>query len=196
MVARAYHLSQPTAVKYANDAIDNLRLLSEVEANEDLVGFLAKPLKFQAYQYPDDENIQALIAPILAPFLEQADKIAYTDRESADQPLSTRVSRTVEEKFQGGTGVNITPPPSEIISSKNIAKVKNLIEKIAQKIGIRGYARIDVFVQIKTGNVIVIEINTLPGLTPSTVIFHQALAENPPIYPLKLLEKIIKNSGY
>ena len=103
---------------------------------------------------------------------------------------------SVEEKFQGGTGVNITPPPSEIISSKNIAKVKNLIEKIAQKIGIRGYARIDVFVQIKTGNVIVIEINTLPGLTPSTVIFHQALAENLPIYPLKLLEKIIKNSGY
>ena len=100
MVARAYHLSQPTAVKYANDAIDNLRLLPEVEANEDLVGFLAKPLKFQAYQYPDDENIQALMAPILAPFLEQADKIAYTDRESADQPLSTRVSRTVEEKFQ------------------------------------------------------------------------------------------------
>ncbi|OGI66877.1 hypothetical protein A2823_01225 [Candidatus Nomurabacteria bacterium RIFCSPHIGHO2_01_FULL_41_91] len=103
---------------------------------------------------------------------------------------------SVEEKFQGGTGINITPPPKDIISAKNLKKVKSLIEKVAEIIGIRGYARIDIFVEVKTGNIIVIEINTLPGLTPSTVIFHQALAENPPIYPLELLEKIIKNNGY
>ena len=103
---------------------------------------------------------------------------------------------TVEEKFQGGTGVNITPPPSEIISTKNLTKVKDLIEKLANMIGIRGYARIDVFVQLKTGNIVVIEVNTLPGLSPSTVIFHQALTENPPIYPVTLLEKIIKNAKY
>lgn len=103
---------------------------------------------------------------------------------------------SVEEKFQGGTGVNITPPPPQIISRKNVDKVKSLVEKVADKIGIRGYSRIDTFVHIKTGNIIVIEINTLPGLTPSTVIFHQALAEKEPIFPIQLLEKIIKNGGY
>ena len=103
---------------------------------------------------------------------------------------------SVEEKFQGGTGVNITPPPKEIISLKNLNKVKNLVEEVAETVGIRGYARIDIFVQVATGNITVIEINTLPGLTPSTVIFHQALAENPPIYPKELLEKIIQNGGY
>ena len=103
---------------------------------------------------------------------------------------------SVEEKFQGGTGVNITPPPKEIISEKNLNKVKSLIETVAKRVGIRSYARIDIFVHVKTGNIIVIEINTLPGLTPSTVLYHQALAENPPIYPVELLEKIIKNSGY
>lgn len=103
---------------------------------------------------------------------------------------------SVEEKFQGGTGVNITPPPKEIISEKNQEKVKHLVEKVAKKVGIRGYARIDIFVQVKTGNIIVIEINTLPGLTPSTVFYHQALAEKNPIYPLPLLEKIIENAGY
>lgn len=103
---------------------------------------------------------------------------------------------SVEEKFQGGTGVNITPAPSEIISSKNLKKVKNLVEKVAKQVGVRGYARIDIFVEIKTGNIIVIEINTLPGLTPSTVIFHQALAEKTSIFPLQFLEKIIKNKGY
>ena len=47
---------------------------------------------------------------------------------------------------------------------------------------------------IYTGALLIIEINTLPGLTPSTVFYHQALAENPPIFPRELLEKIIKNS--
>ena len=103
---------------------------------------------------------------------------------------------SVEEKFQGGTGVNITPPPHEIISNKNINKIKSLVEKVAECAGIRGYARIDIFAHIKTGNIIVIEINTLPGLTPSTVLYHQALAENPPVFPLQLLEKIIKNAEY
>ena len=103
---------------------------------------------------------------------------------------------TVEEKFQGGTGVNITPPPKTIISTKNLGKVKNLVELVAEKVDIKGYARIDIFVHAKTGNIIVIEVNTLPGLTPSTVLYHQALAESPKIFPLELLEKIIKNSGY
>lgn len=103
---------------------------------------------------------------------------------------------SVEEKFQGGTGVNITPPPAEIISAKNLGKVKKLIEQVAEKVGVRGYARIDIFVQVKTGNIIVIEVNTLPGLTPSTVIYHQALAEERPIFPKEFLELLIKNKGY
>ena len=103
---------------------------------------------------------------------------------------------SIEEKFQGGTGVNITPPPRKIVSNKNLNKIKSLVEKVAEKVGIKGYARIDIFAHVKTGNIIVIEVNTLPGLTPSTVFYHQALAEDPPIYPLQLLEKIIKNAGH
>ena len=103
---------------------------------------------------------------------------------------------SVEEKFQGGTGVNITPPPKEILSLKNLNKVKDRIEWVAKALGIKGYSRIDVFAKAETGDIIVIEVNTLPGLTPSTVFYHQALAENPPIYPTQLLEKIIRNAGY
>jgi D-alanine--D-alanine ligase len=103
---------------------------------------------------------------------------------------------SVEEKFQGGTGVNITPPPKEIISARNLDKVKNLVEKVAEKTGVRGYARIDIFVHVKTGNIIVIEINTLPALTPSTVLFHQALAEKKSKFPTEFLELLIKNKGY
>ena len=103
---------------------------------------------------------------------------------------------TVEEKFQGSSVLNITPPPVSIMKTKTLKKVKNLIEKVARKIGIHGYSRIDAFVNIINGDLLIIEVNTLPGLTPSTVLYHQALAEKSPIYPLALLEKIIKNAGY
>jgi D-alanine--D-alanine ligase len=103
---------------------------------------------------------------------------------------------TVEEKFQGGTGINITPPPTAIIKTKELAKIKKSVEKIATRLGLKGYSRIDAFANIKTGDLMIIEINTLPGLTPSTVFYHQALAENPPIFPKELLELLIKNKGY
>lgn len=103
---------------------------------------------------------------------------------------------TVEEKFQGGTGINITPPPDNVLSPYMRLKVKKRIEKFAHKIGIRGYARIDMFIHVDTGDLFVIEINTLPGLTPSTVFYHQALAGKPRIFPKSLLEQIIKNKNY
>lgn len=100
---------------------------------------------------------------------------------------------TVEEKFQGGTGVNITPPPSWIIRPKILEKVKQRIEQTANTIGLGGYSRIDAFVNIRNGNLLIIEVNTLPALTPSTVFFHQGLAENPPLFPRELLELLIEN---
>lgn len=103
---------------------------------------------------------------------------------------------SVEEKFQGGTGVNITPPPESIIKTRILLKIKNSIQLLSKKIGIKGYARVDAFANIKTGELIIIEINTLPGLTPSTVIYQQALAQNPEIYPKHFLELLIKSAGY
>lgn len=98
---------------------------------------------------------------------------------------------TLEEKFQGGTGINITPPPASIIQSDILEKIKQNITLVSTKIGIRGYARIDAFANISTGQLYIIEVNTLPGLTASTVFYHQALSENPAIFPGELLEKLI-----
>lgn len=100
---------------------------------------------------------------------------------------------SLEEKFQGGTGVNLTPPPHEIISPEQISLIRSKIEKAARALGIEGYARLDIFFNVKSNQTMVIEANSLPGLTASTVIFHQALAENPSIYPRQFLEKIIEH---
>ncbi|MDF2576518.1 MAG: ddlA [Chlamydiales bacterium] len=100
---------------------------------------------------------------------------------------------SLEEKFQGGTGINITPPPIELVSSTLVGLVKLLIEKIAKHLSIENYARIDLFVNRLSNKVLIIEVNTLPGMTASTVIFHQALAEVPPLTPLQFLETLIEN---
>lgn len=98
---------------------------------------------------------------------------------------------TLEEKFQGGTGINLTPPPEDILSPAAVDKIKALISKAAATLGIQNYARLDIFFNHFTEKMILIEANSLPGLTPSTVIYHQGLAEKTPLTPLKLLETII-----
>jgi len=103
---------------------------------------------------------------------------------------------TVEEKFQGGTGVNITPPPETIMNKKTLNRTKSLIGKMVNRMKLKGYSRIDTFTNIKTGDLLIIEMNTLPALTPSTVLYHQALTEKPPIFPRSLLEKLVENTGY
>jgi len=109
---------------------------------------------------------------------------------SSDEVLS------LEEKFQGGTGVNITPPPERYVKKEIIRKARQNAEKVANLVGIKGYARIDAFLNVSTGELQIIEVNTLPGLTPSTVIYHQALKEKPPLYPRDFIEKMISNRGY
>ncbi len=103
---------------------------------------------------------------------------------------------SVEEKFQGGTGVNITPPPNTIVAPKALAKAMHNVGLIAKKMGIGGYARIDAFLERITGDLLVIEINTLPALTPSTVLYHQGLAEKKTLFPGDFIEQLIENKGY
>src|SRR3990167_223729 len=98
---------------------------------------------------------------------------------------------SLEEKFQGGTGINITPPPESILTKKQCDHLRGSIAKVAKALGIDNYARIDLFYNRKTDDVIVIEANTLPGLTPATVIYHQALAEVPPLFPTEFLSLLI-----
>lgn len=108
------------------------------------------------------------------------------------QTIASQEILSLEEKFMGGTGINLTPPPSPFVKPEAIENARKKIAQVAQALKIEGYSRIDAFMDTQTGNLIIIEANTLPGLTPSTVIYHQALAENPPMTPLAFIEKIIE----
>lgn len=87
---------------------------------------------------------------------------------------------SLEEKFLAGEGQNITPArfSTDPVENKKISSfVKEELLKVAMALNIEGYARIDAFVRIypdKKPEVIIIEANSLPGMTPATCIFHQA----------------------
>lgn len=87
---------------------------------------------------------------------------------------------SLEEKFLAGEGQNITParfskdPEEQKIISDY---VKEQLKKTAEVLDVDGYCRIDAFVRIFDINrieVIIIEVNSLPGMTPATCIYHQA----------------------
>lgn len=98
---------------------------------------------------------------------------------------------SLEEKFQGGTGINLTPPPVEILSTPSRIRVQAHTCIAAKALGIENYARLDLFVECETGAIRVIEANTLPALTPSTVLYQQAMVETPPLTPQQLLFQLI-----
>jgi D-alanine--D-alanine ligase len=101
---------------------------------------------------------------------------------------------SVQEKFMSGTGINLTPPPPPPdgrVQPAAVARTKEHVERVAHAFGLAGYARIDAFMQRESGDIIVIEVNTLPGLTPATVFYHQGIAEQPPLAPRAILERIV-----
>lgn len=97
----------------------------------------------------------------------------------ASEALSEGDVLSLEEKFLAGEGQNITPARY----AKNGAErdriseiIKEELHKAARLLNIEGYARIDAFVRVYANGkteVIFIEVNSLPGMTPATCIFHQ-----------------------
>ncbi|MFT5998773.1 MAG: UDP-N-acetylmuramate--alanine ligase [Neolewinella sp.] len=87
---------------------------------------------------------------------------------------------SLEEKFLAGEGQNLTPArlaTTEYSYDYVAGQVKADLERAARALNVQGYCRIDAFVRVFTdGKVetVPIEINSLPGMTPATAIFHQA----------------------
>jgi D-alanine--D-alanine ligase len=106
--------------------------------------------------------------------------------------LANKKILSLEEKFQGGTGVNITPPPQTLVNADIIHSLSDRLARIAKYLGIDGFARIDLFLNRTSGEMILIEVNTIPALTPSTVFFQQALASEPALLPVQVLENILE----
>ncbi|WP_205503408.1 D-alanine--D-alanine ligase family protein [Rufibacter psychrotolerans] len=97
----------------------------------------------------------------------------------ASEALAEGEVLSLEEKFLAGEGQNITPAryAKDPVERQRISDlVKQDLKRVAEILRIEGYARIDAFVRVfEDGRVetIIIEVNSLPGMTPATCIFHQ-----------------------
>ncbi len=100
---------------------------------------------------------------------------------------------SLEEKFQGGTGVNLNSRRRRAFLKRiklRLSKPRSSVRR--RRWALEGYARIDIFFNTRSNQTMIIEANSLPGLTASTVIFHQALAETPPLSPREFLSKLVE----
>jgi D-alanine-D-alanine ligase len=105
-------------------------------------------------------------------------KLVYESFEPSETLAESEIL-SLEEKFLAGQGQNITPARYH-----KTPAIRNAISKEVQKalvagakvLKVEGYCRIDAFVRIDKKNkpeVVFIEVNSLPGMTPATAIFHQ-----------------------
>lgn len=77
---------------------------------------------------------------------------------------------TVEEKFLPGDASMITPPTG--MDETTVKRVQDEFVRAYRTLNLSVYSRIDGF--WNDGKLIILEPNTLPGVTPSTMVFHQA----------------------
>ncbi|MEL6558719.1 MAG: D-alanine--D-alanine ligase [Bacteroidota bacterium] len=124
----------------------------------------------------------------------EAGEIEYNVFEPSEALASGEVL-SLEEKFLAGEGQNITPARFSKNPSKNAAvseSVRKEFEKVARILNVEGYCRIDAFVRIYENRTetIIIEINSLPGMTPATCIFHQSAIAD--LKPYQFINEIIQ----
>ncbi|MFH1644199.1 MAG: ATP-grasp domain-containing protein [bacterium] len=100
---------------------------------------------------------------------------------------------SIEEKFLPGAGENITPAP---LPEESLKFVQKTMQDVYSTLNCKGYARVDCFFQnaqeskTKKDRVVILEINSLPGMTPATCIFHQAAEIG--IRPMEFVDKIVE----
>lgn len=122
-------------------------------------------------------------------------KVNYQIFEPSEA-LATGEVLSLEEKFLAGEGQNITPARYDRdphLRQKLADQVRAELERVARILNVQGYCRTDAFVRVYPGGkaeTVVIEVNSLPGMTPATCIFHQAALEG--MKPYEFIDAILE----
>ena len=122
-------------------------------------------------------------------------QISYEIFEPSESLAESEIL-SLEEKFLAGQGQNLTPSRFSNTPQEQIrisSEVRKTLQQVAVALNVTGYCRIDAFVRIfENGNVetIIIEVNSLPGMTPATCIYHQAAING--YKPFEFIREILK----
>ena len=178
-------------VKDEQELIDFLKLIfrESIELDDDLTTRLnigkndEFPMKTEVLieefiEKGDCDHFLEVTGGLLTHFDEQGN-IQYEIFEPSESLAESEIL-SLEEKFLAGEGQNLTPSrfsKNQIEQERISTEVRKTFESVAKTLKVTGYCRIDAFVKIfKNGDVktYIIEINSLPGMTPATCIYHQA----------------------
>jgi D-alanine-D-alanine ligase len=178
-------------VKSVEELIDFATLIFREEAPIDPEA--AQKLKINIHdEYPQKQEL------LIEKFIEKGDALHFLEvtggmlthvKEDGSihykifepsESLAESEILSLEEKFLAGEGQNLTPARFSNAIDEQIRisqEVRNTLQRVAQTLDVQGYCRIDAFVKIFPKNKIethIIEVNSLPGMTPATCIYHQA----------------------
>ncbi len=109
------------------------------------------------------------------------------------QAVTKQSILSMEEKFLPGAGENQTPAP---LPAQSLIFVQEQVRAAFIALSCQGYSRIDCFYQSPdespTGKerLVLLEVNTLPALTPATCLFHQAAEIG--IKPMDFIERVVE----
>ncbi len=99
-------------------------------------------------------------------------------------PLTEIISKNdffdYEAKYTSGLASEITPPKN--LNPEYETKIKTLSSLIYNKLACKGIVRIDYI--LKESTIYFIEVNTIPGLSPASIVPQQAKAMGLPISEL------------
>ena len=93
-----------------------------------------------------------------------------------------------KNKYQAGLTDDICPAP---LSEKITAEMQKMAEKVADVLMLEAYSRID-FLLDSEDNMFCLEANTLPGMTPTSLLPQEALAQG--VSYTELVETLVQES--
>eukprot|EP00210_Caulerpa_lentillifera_P001450 g1392.t1 len=86
----------------------------------------------------------------------------------------------------------VTPVPFKIVPTDVIKSAQRTIYKVADAFDLQSIDRADAFLDVRTKELTIIEVEPVPYLGEHSVIFQQAMLEDPPMYPEEIFEQIIQ----
>lgn len=90
---------------------------------------------------------------------------------------------SVRVRARGGGETRFEMDSAEtVVSARVSSDVRERARRVADALQIEGFAVIDAFVNVDNGEMIVVDVDTVPPMTStSAAVFEQALAEDPPV---------------
>ena len=162
---------------------NNVDIPEDLAANLSISPHDEMPLKQELLieKFIDKENCVRFLEVTggLLTHLTESGELKYEVFEPSESLAESEIL-SLEEKFLAGEGQNLTPArfsKDAVLQQAISLKVRNTLESVAKALDVTGYCRIDAFIRIfenDTIETIIIEVNSLPGMTPATCIYHQA----------------------